>query len=404
MLNRRDFLQRASLALVATGLPPMLLAKADTDARLVVIVLRGAMDGMAMLAPYGDGNYRKLRGELALAKPGGEEGVLKLDGLFGLHPSMENVFKMYSAGHALLLHAVASPYRARSHFDGQDILENGGATVHGQDDGWLNRALAPMGGSLGNERAIALSKMTPLLLRGDQSVSSWSDSRLPHADDDTLQRIQAMYANDEFFSRRLAQAMESQQIADANGGMQGGNRGGAGARFKTQMQAAARFLKAPAGPRVAVLESGGWDTHANQGAAKGILANRFSMLDEGLAALQHELGGEWSNTVVLTVTEFGRTAAVNGTRGTDHGTASAALLTGGAVNGGRVIADWPGLATADLYEGRDLYPTGDIRSLFKGVLVQHLGLDPVFVDRSVFPDSRSVDMLDDLVGGGTRLA
>ncbi|MBT8075748.1 MAG: twin-arginine translocation signal domain-containing protein, partial [Gammaproteobacteria bacterium] len=133
MLNRRDFLQRASLALVATGLPPMLLAKADTDARLVVIVLRGAMDGMAMLAPYGDGNYRKLRGELALAKPGGEEGVLKLDGLFGLHPSMENVFKMYSAGHALLLHAVASPYRARSHFDGQDILENGGATVHGQD-------------------------------------------------------------------------------------------------------------------------------------------------------------------------------------------------------------------------------------------------------------------------------
>ncbi|NNK98030.1 MAG: DUF1501 domain-containing protein, partial [Xanthomonadales bacterium] len=192
--------------------------------------------------------------------------------------------------------------------------------------------------------------------------------------------------------------------AEANGGMQGGNRGRAGARFKAQMQAAARFLKAPAGPRVAVLESGGWDTHANQGAAKGILANRFSMLDEGLAALQHELGGEWSNTVVLTVTEFGRTAAVNGTRGTDHGTASAALLTGGAVNGGRVIADWPGLATADLYEGRDLYPTGDIRSLFKGVLVQHLGLDPVFVDRSVFPDSRSVDMLDDLVGGGTRLA
>ena len=170
------------------------------------------------------------------------------------------------------------------------------------------------------------------------------------------------------------------------------------------MQAAARFLIAPAGPRVAVLESGGWDTHANQGTAKGTLANRFRMLDEGLAALQHELAGEWSNTVVLTVTEFGRTAAVNGTRGTDHGTASAALMIGGAVNGGRVIADWPGLATADLYEGRDLYPTGDIRSLFKGVLVQHLGLDQAFVDRSVFPDSRSVDMLDDLVGGRTRSA
>jgi uncharacterized protein (DUF1501 family) len=404
MLNRRDFLQRASLALVATGLPPMLLAKADTDARLVVIVLRGAMDGMAMLAPYGDGNYRKLRGELALAQPGGEDGVLKLNGLFGLHPSMKNVFKMYSEGHALLLHAVASPYRARSHFDGQDILENGGSTVHGQDDGWLNRALAPLGGSLGNERAIAISQMTPLLLRGDQSVSSWSDSRLPHADDDTLQRIQAMYANDDFFSRRLAQAMESQQIADANGGMQDGNRGRAGARFKAQMQAAAGFLKAPAGPRIAVLESGGWDTHANQGAANGSLANRFRMLDEGLAALRHELAGDWSNTVVLTITEFGRTAAVNGTRGTDHGTASAALVTGGAVNGGRVIADWPGLSTADLYAGRDLYPTKDIRSLFKGVMVQHLGLDPAFVDSNVFPDSRSAAMLENLVGRKTHSA
>jgi uncharacterized protein (DUF1501 family) len=402
MLKRRDFLQRAGLALVATGLPPILLAKADTEARLVVVILRGAMDGMAMLAPYGDGNYRKLRGELALAKPGGQDGVLKLDGLFGLHPSMQNVAEMYADGHALLVHAVASPYRARSHFDGQDVLENGGARTHEQNDGWLNRALGPLGGSLGNERAIALSQMTPLLLRGDQSVSSWSDSRLPHADDDTLQRIQAMYSNDEFFATRLAQAMESQRIADARGGMQGGNKRGGGARFKAQMQAAARFLKAPAGPRIAVLELGGWDTHANQGAANGSLANRFRMLDEGMAALQQELADKWSNTVVLTITEFGRTAAVNGTRGTDHGTASAALMTGGAVNGGRVISDWPGLAITDLYAGRDLYPTTDIRSLFKGVLVQHLGLDPAFVDRRVFPNSQSAGMLEDLVGRSHR--
>lgn len=404
MLKRRDFLQRMGLAMVAGSLPPMLLARAETEARLVVVILRGAMDGLAMLAPYGDGNYRKLRGELALAKPGSQDGLQKLDGLFGLHPSMQNVFRMYSDGNALLVHAVASPYRSRSHFDGQEILETGGATVHGQDDGWLNRALAPLGGSIGNERAIALSQMAPLLLRGDQSVSSWSDSRLPHADDDTLRRIQAMYAQDEFFSTRLAQAMESQKIADANGGMHGGNKRGAGARFKAQMQAAARFLKAPAGPRIAVLESGGWDTHANQGAANGSLAKRFRMLDEGLAALQQELAGEWSNTVVLTVTEFGRTAAVNGTRGTDHGTASAALLTGGAVNGGRVISDWPGLAAADLYQGRDLYPTKDIRSLFKGVLVQHLGLDPAFVDSRVFPGSGSADMLEDLMGPGTPSA
>jgi len=397
MLQRREFLKRTGLALMATGLPPVLLAKAETDARLVVVVLRGAMDGMSMLVPYGDEKYNKLRGDLALAKPGSENGVLKLDGLFGLHPSLEGVYQMYGENQATLVHAVASPYRSRSHFDGQDILENGGAAVHAQKDGWLNRALAPLGGSLGNERAIAISQMTPLLLRGDQSVTSWADSRLPDAEDDTLQRIQAMYANDEFFSRRLSQALESQEIAEEQGGMQGGMKGGrsrGAARFKAQMQAAARFIRAPSGPRIAVIESGGWDTHANQGSANGSLANKFRMLDEGMLALKQELAEDWSSTLVMTVTEFGRTAAVNGTRGTDHGTASAALLTGGALNGGKVIADWPGLAKENLYEGRDLYPTTDIRSVFKGVLIQHLGLDSAFVDSRVFPGSESAAALD----------
>jgi len=396
MLQRRELLKRTGLVLMATGLSPLLLAKAETEARLVVVVLRGAMDGMSMLVPYGDEKYNKLRGELALAKPGSENGVLKLDGLFGLHPSLQNIHEMYTDKQAVLVHAVASPYRSRSHFDGQDILENGGAAVHVQKDGWLNRALAPLGGSLGNERAIAISQMTPLLLRGDQSVSSWVDSRFPEAEDHTLQRIQAMYANDEFFSRRLAQALESQKIAESQGDMQGGKSRGT-ARFKSQMQSAGRFLTTSSGPRIAVIESGGWDTHANQGSAKGSLANKFKMLDEGMTILKQELADDWSNTVVMTVTEFGRTAAVNGTRGTDHGTASAVLLTGGALNGGKVVADWPGLAAENLYEGRDLYPTTDIRSVFKGVLIQHLGLDQAFLDKQVFPDSASAVALDNLV-------
>jgi uncharacterized protein (DUF1501 family) len=397
MILRREFLKHTGLALVATGMPVLSLAKADTDARLVVLILRGAMDGMAMLAPYGDGDYRKLRRELALEAPGAENGVLKLDGMFGLHPSLKNIFGMYNDKQATLVHAVASPYRSRSHFDGQDVLENGGSAVHVQKDGWLNRALAPLGGSLGNEKAIAISQMTPLLLRGEQSVSSWADSSLPEAEDHTLQRIQAMYANDEFFSRRLAQALESQQIADVMGDMQAkkGRRGAA--RFHSQLQSAGRFLKTPSGPRVAVIESGGWDTHANQGAASGSLASKFKMLDEGMAVLKQELADVWSRTVVLTVTEFGRTAAVNGTRGTDHGTASAALLTGGALDGGKIIADWPGLAPGKLFDGRDLYPTTDIRSIFKGVLVGHLGLDQAFVDARVFPQSAAARTLDKLV-------
>ena len=397
MLKRRNFLKNTGLSLMAMGLSPVLLAKTDTETRLVVVLLRGAMDGMGMLAPYGDEKYYSLRRGLALPRPGSEGGALKLDGLFGLHPAMTNVFGMYNEGSALLVHAVASPYRERSHFDGQDVLENGGAAVHKQKDGWLNRALAPMGGSLGNERAIALSQITPLLLRGEQSVSTWAASQMPDTSDDTLGRIQTMYANDEFFSRRLAQALKSQQIADDQDGMQKGMKRRDAARFKATMESTARFLKAPSGPRIAVLESGGWDTHANQGAANGALATRLTMLDQGMAALKQELGEVWARTVVMTVTEFGRTAAVNGTRGTDHGTASAALLTGGAVNGGKVIADWPGLAADNLFEGRDLYPTTDMRSLFKGVLAEHIGLDQAFLDKEVFPDSRQAQALAGLI-------
>jgi uncharacterized protein (DUF1501 family) len=400
MISRRDILRAAGVSAIASGIPGLTLAKSDGDARFVLVILRGAADGLAIAPPYGDGNYRKLRGELALPAPGKDGGIHKLDGLFGLHPNLPGIFDEYQRGRALIVHAVASPYRDRSHFDGQDVLENGAANVGLLRDGWLNRALAPLGGSLGDEVAIAMAQNTPLVLRGSNSVTSWAPSKLPDAEQSTLRRLQDMYANDEFFSTRLTQALDAQAIANSEPGMdQMQTRGNDSEQLRAMMQATARFLNSPDGPRIAVLEAGGWDTHANQGASTGALANRLDGLDSGLTTLRKELGDTWSNTVVAVVTEFGRTVAVNGTRGTDHGTASAAILVGGAVDGGRVIADWPGLRTSDLYEGRDLMPTSDMRSLFKGVLAEHLDLPLAMLDRDVFPDSSVAAPLKDIIRG-----
>ncbi|MDJ0748806.1 MAG: DUF1501 domain-containing protein [Woeseiaceae bacterium] len=396
MVNRRELLKAMGLTAFAGHVPGLAFANAPTDARLVLVVLRGAVDGLALAAPYADPDYRDVRGELALTEPGSVNCLLDLDGFFGLHPSLEGVHERFVRGEAMIVHAVASPYRARSHFDGQDLLENGGDTVGGLRDGWLNRALAPVAGD--HEVAIALAQNTPLVLRGDNSVTSWAPSRLPDADASTIARLQRLYAGDAFFATRLEQALNSQEIAQ---GMSGSSRrrGNDARRFEEMMASAARFLVAPDGPRIAVVELGGWDTHANQGAASGALANRFAALDTGLANLRTGLGVAWKDTAVAVVTEFGRTVHVNGTRGTDHGTATAALLVGGAVAGGKVIGDWPGLGRNDLHAGRDLQPTTDLRSLFKGVLEQHLSIDAGFVEKTVFPESRGARPLENLIRG-----
>lgn len=200
-------------------------------------------------APYGDGNYSKRRGELAIPPPGDPDGLNKLDGLFGLHPSLAGVFTEYQKKQALIVHAIASPYRDRSHFDGQDVLESGAAQTGSLRDGWLNRALLPLGGSLGNEVAIAMAQNTPLVLRGQNHATSWAPSQMPDADDSTLQRLQDMYAGDEFFATRLAQALRSQEIADdqaAMGRMR--SRGSDAQQLRTMMQATVRFLTTADGP------------------------------------------------------------------------------------------------------------------------------------------------------------
>ncbi|MEE8093606.1 MAG: DUF1501 domain-containing protein [Gammaproteobacteria bacterium] len=396
MTNRRQFLAGSTQLAVLAGFPGLALSEEAADARLVLVILRGGLDGLAAVVPYGESRYRGVRGDLAVDSPGQTNGLLKLDGLFGLHPSLGTMHEFYRAGELAVVHAVATPYRERSHFDGQNVLENGSDSPGALRDGWLNRAVGRADDDAG---AIALSQNIPLVLRGDASVTSWAPSRLPETDDDTLARLAELYADDPHLAGRLQEALEARAIARQMGGRSRRPAGGQSQLGPVAM-AAGRFLSAPDGPRIAVLEAGGWDTHANQGAGQGLLANRLGGLDAGLATLKRELGGYWQNTVVVIATEFGRTVAVNGTRGTDHGTGGCAFIAGGAVRGGRVIADWPGLAQRDLYEGRDLKPTTDLRAVFKGILTEHLGAEIAQLDRDVFPDSANIAPLEGLVETG----
>jgi uncharacterized protein (DUF1501 family) len=412
--TRRRFLLTTGALAASVAIPNALFANTGGSARLVVVILRGALDGLAAVPPYADPDYAALHRELAIAAPGAADGSLALDHTFGLHPSFAFLHERYAAGELIVFQAVASPYRDRSHFDGQNVLENGLTKPIGTADGWLNRALAelPRGGGRPAERAVAISQNVPLILRGDIPVMSKSPQATPDVDEDLLARLADLYSKDDWFSARLSEAIETGKLTD-----EGGNPGSramvaqpvaAGAdsttikpagpdRVNGVMRMAATLMRSEGGPDVAVIEAGGWDTHANQGGAKGALAQRLAGLDKALRTLADELGPLWGQTAVLVVTEFGRTAAMNGTRGTDHGTGGCAFLAGGAVRGGRVIADWPGLARTALLDGRDLRPTLDLRSVFKGVLDEHLHVDAKTLSSRIFPDSNGARPLQGLI-------
>ena len=393
MPTRRSLLSTGAKLTLLAPFARLAAAAPKGDARFVLVILRGGLDGLAAVAPYAVPQYASLRGPLALGAPGTEGGVLDLDGTFGLHPALTNLHAWYRAGEALVVHATATPYRERSHFDAQKVLETGGAAPGTSTAGWLNRALTALEKDGHGRAAVALADSVPLVLRGEFAVTSWAPSRLPDADDDTLARVRRLYdAADPELASRLTAALDARDLAGDAGDARMGGRGGQA--VAPLAAAAARFLRSPEGPRVAVLDVGGWDTHANQGAAQGPLALRLGALDSGLQQFKSELGEEWQRTTVLVVTEFGRTAAANGTRGTDHGTAGCAFLAGGAVAGGRVLADWPGLSTRDLHEGRDLRATTDLRALFKAVLHEQLGLAERVLAREVFPASDGVEPLD----------
>lgn len=380
--------------------PKFAHAAGGRDPRLLVVILRGALDGLSAVAPLGDPDYEALRAGIALRRDG-PDAAISLDGFFALHPAMPTLARLYKANQALMVHASASPYRQRSHFDGQDVLESGLPGVGRFDSGWLNRALAaiPAGERIALKGGLGVGVTTPPILRGKAPVLGWSPPVLPAAEDDLARRVLDLYQHrDPALLKVLKAGIETDQMAKSSG-MDEKSQGGMASPLGMIQAArgAARLIAAPDGPRVAALAFDGWDTHANEGGAKGRLANLLGGLDGALAAFEGLLQPVWKETAVLVVTEFGRTARINGTEGTDHGTATVAFLAGGAVKGGRIIADWPGLKAANLHEGRDLKPTTDLRAVMKGLLAEHLGLGANVLTASVFPDSGAVKPLTGLV-------
>jgi uncharacterized protein (DUF1501 family) len=380
MMSRRQFLNFAAAGAGAILVAPqMAFASVATDRRFVFVIQRGAADGLNIVVPYAEPSYATLRGPLTVDTTNGT----RLNGTFALHPSLAETGKMYGSGEALFVHAVASPYRDRSHFDGQNVLETGGTSPYQVKDGWLNRLVAMMPAT--HENAIAFAPTVPMALRGKADVTSYAPSGLPQAPDDLLTRVSQLYEQDAQLRPLWESAMTARGLASDAGARQDPASLG---------KLAASFLSRDDGPRIAMIETGGWDTHSAQNAR---LANQLKALDTMLASMRDNLGPLWSKTTVLVATEFGRTAAANGTGGTDHGTGSVAMLVGGAVQGGRVLGDWPGLKPNDLYQARDLRPTTGLDGLIAGAASESLGLDPHRTAATLFAQTGSTQPITGLV-------
>ncbi len=401
--SRRNLLATAagfglSLQLLAV---PAMAADADLNKRKVIVVIcRGGMDGLSVAPPVGDNDYHGLRGNLALGPD-----ALPVDGTFALHPQLTAVHELAKAGQARIVPAIATPDRARSHFEAQDVLETGAAGVYATTSGWLNRTVATLSAHRKVD-ALSVGATAPLILRGKIQTASWSPGRSVDAEARLPTLLQDLYRNDALLGPALARGLATETMAkDATAGLDGGatmmaaSTGGKGGGFKpgapggaqqgreaakTLGQSLAGFMREPGGPTVAAISLDGFDSHANQA---GLLTGRLAYLDAVLDGIHQGLGPEWKNTVVLVATEFGRTARANGTGGTDHGTGSTALVLGGGLKPGGIIGDWPTLKQSALYENRDVAPTLDMRGLFKGVLAEHMGVDRAALDSAVFPDS-----------------
>ncbi|MEL7446662.1 MAG: DUF1501 domain-containing protein [Pseudomonadota bacterium] len=370
MVNRRSVLA-GTLAIGATTMisPRLAFAQAGGYRNVLFILLRGGADGLEMLAPSGDPGLTRLRPRWQA----GFDGALPAGGDFMINPALAQIGGGYEAGETLFVHATATSYRERSHFDGQNMLETGGPQPYVTKDGWLNRLagmLAPA-----DAKALAITPTLPLALRGSAPASNYAPSALPEASEDFLKRVGNLYADDELLAGVWQAALETQEMA-----------GDSDLRnlrdAKATGELAASLMKGPGGARIGMVELNGWDSHAGQvGRFRRLAGN----LDGFVGAYRDGLGEAWDDTLVLVATEFGRTARMNGTNGTDHGTASAAIVMGGSVKGGRVIADWPGLRDGDLMGNRDLKPTTSLESVLAGAAAEHLGLDPELAMRTLFP-------------------
>ena len=383
---------------------------AQEKKKFVFVICRGGMDGLTAAPPVGDPEYAGLRGPIAL-----RDEALKLDGTFGLNPALAATYALAKAGEARIVPAVATPDRARSHFEAQDVLESGANQVYGASSGWLNRTVESLA-RVRKVSALSVGPTAPLVLRGKAPYASWSPGKVVDGSARLPTLLQDLYKNDPLLGPALARGLATEAMAQeamtglaqtppAQAAMQTpataamttpGAPGGLGGRnFQQQGRDAARklgqtlagFMREPGGPQIAAISLDGFDTHANEGGAQGQLATRLAYLDAVLDGLHEGLGPEWKNTVVTVATEFGRTARVNGTGGTDHGTASTAFLLGGALKPGGIVGDWPTLRQNALFENRDLAPTLDMRGLFKGLLAEHMGVDRTALETTVFPES-----------------
>lgn len=379
-MHRRSFLKWGGAGLATMLLPQLAFANAATDQRFVFIIQRGAADGLNTLVPYADPDYAKLRGALAIQ----DTQTNRLDSLFALNPALSNAFALYQQQQAMFVHAIASPYRERSHFDGQNVLESGGTRAYQLKDGWLNRLLGLV--PKAQSEAIVFSPTIPLALRGSIQVDAYATAKLPQPPDDLLMRVSQLYAADTQLHTVWESALQTANMADMAGGGQNSQQPEALGKLVGD------FLSQAQGPRIAMIETGGWDTHSAQ---QSRLTKQLTDLDTLIASLKQSLGSHWQQTLVIVATEFGRTAAANGTGGTDHGTGAAMLAFGGGLPAitarnkqwaaGKVIADWPGLSNSQLYQGRDLQPTMALDQVIAELVSAHYLLDNALVSRTLFP-------------------
>ncbi|WP_027142112.1 DUF1501 domain-containing protein [Mesorhizobium sp. WSM3626] len=401
--SRRAVLMTGGALFAWAYLPRFARAADNHDPRLIVIVLRGALDGLSAVGPVGDPDYAGLHGDIALSLSG-PHAALPLDAFFAVNPAMPVFARLFKASQAAVVHAAATGYRERSHFDGQDVLESGFAGPGHVATGWLNRALAslPAGDRVATLGGLAVGPSTPLVIRGAAPVLGWAPQSLPAPAGDLATRVLDLYQHrDPVLAVALQKGLDANKMAldDQIGAKPMKPRGGldSAAGMRQAAQGAARLIAADDGPRVAALAFDGWDTHVNEGGATGRLATLLGGLDGAFEEFEKGLGERWKDTAIVAITEFGRTARINGTVGTDHGTGTVVLLAGGAIKGGRVIADWPGLKPAQLYQQRDLAPTSDVRAVLKGLLADQFGLSAAVLGEKVFPDSGAVKPMMNLI-------
>ncbi|MBL4617254.1 MAG: DUF1501 domain-containing protein [Robiginitomaculum sp.] len=385
--TRRGLLLGAAggLALAGTN-SRMAFSATPSEKKLVAVILHGGMDGLNVVVPTYSDDYYAARATIAIPQAGEPNGAIDLTDGFGMHPSMPGFAHFYLKGQMAIMHAASAPYDKRSHFDGQDVLENGTDQPLGENTGWLNRAL---GVAPALPSALGIGSTVTLVLKGQNNIATWAEPKLAEASADTVAKTLALYGSDPVLQAALQGSVDIGSII--------GDLSNLGTGFEFDARAAGKIMSADGGPGACALTYGGWDTHANQGGSSGQLANNLANLDRAMVALREELGDKWNDTVVVIATEFGRTFAENGTGGTDHGVGGVSFLLGGAVKGRRFIGDWPGIAPSQLNLGRELYPANDLRAMLKGMFRDHWGISKSDLDNIVFPNSAAVPAMTNLL-------